>query len=90
MAGRAEVVAVDMSEPALALASSNAERNGVQDRLRTIKQDCFKAVEELAAAGELFDAVILDPPKLARNRQGLDARITRAYYESGIVRACTC
>ena len=74
-----EVVAVDMSESALALAQSNAERNGVGDRLRTIRRDCFKALEELGAAGESFDTVILDPPKLARNRQGIDAAL-RGYY----------
>jgi 23S rRNA (cytosine1962-C5)-methyltransferase len=98
--GAAEVVAVDMSESALALARSNAERNGVSDRLKTIKRDCFKALEELAAAGEKFDTVILDPPKLARNRQGVDAAL-RGYYSlnrsalsllkpGGLLVTCSC
>lgn len=77
--GAREVVAVDVSESALALARANAERNRVESRLRTIKQDCFKALEDLVAAGEVFDTVILDPPKLSRNRQGLDAAL-RGYY----------
>jgi 23S rRNA (cytosine1962-C5)-methyltransferase len=74
-----EVVAVDASEAALAQARSNAELNGVSERLKTIKQDAFKALEELEANGETFDLVVLDPPKLARNRQGIDAAL-RGYY----------
>lgn len=98
--GAREVLAVDMSESALTLARSNAELNGVADRLKTLKRDCFKAVEELAAAGELFDTVILDPPKLARNRQGIDAAL-RGYYSlnrsalsllkpGGLLVTCSC
>jgi 23S rRNA (cytosine1962-C5)-methyltransferase len=77
--GAAEVVAVDASESALAQARSNAERNGVLDRFTTIKQDAFKAMEDFEGRGERFDLVVLDPPKLARNRQGIDAAL-RGYY----------
>jgi 23S rRNA (cytosine1962-C5)-methyltransferase len=98
--GALEVVAVDMSESALKLARSNAELNGVSDRLKTIKRDCFKALEELSAAEEQFDTVILDPPKLARNRQGIDAAL-RGYYSlnrsaisllkpGGLLVTCSC
>ena len=98
--GAREVVAVDMSESALALARSNAERNGVAERLQTVKRDCFKALTELSAAGEKFDTVILDPPKLARNRQGIDAAL-RGYYSlnrsaisllkpGGLLVTCSC
>lgn len=74
-----EVIAVDVSEAALTLAKANAELNGLADRSRFRKQDGFKALEELAAEGELFDTVILDPPKLARNKAGLEAAL-RGYY----------
>lgn len=74
-----EVVAVDASESALTQARANAEANGVADRLKTIQKDAFKALEELESRGELFDVVVLDPPKLARNRQGVDAAL-RGYY----------
>jgi 23S rRNA (cytosine1962-C5)-methyltransferase len=98
--GASEVLAVDMSQSALSLAVANAELNGVADRLKTLKRDCFKAVDELAAAGEQFDTVILDPPKLARNRQGLDAAL-RGYYSlnrsgmsllrpGGLLVTCSC
>lgn len=77
--GAKEVTCVDVSAPALKLAEANAALNGVADRLRFRNQDGFKALEELAANGEIFDTVILDPPKLARNRAGLDAAL-RGYY----------
>jgi len=98
--GASHVTGVDMSESALVLARSNAELNGVADRLTLVKRDCFKALEEFAAAGERFDTVILDPPKLARHRQGVEAAL-RGYYSlnrsalsilkpGGILATCSC
>lgn len=75
----AEVIAVDASESALTQAQANATLNGVSDRLKTVKQDAFKALEELESRQQRFDVVVLDPPKLARNRQGIDAAL-RGYY----------
>ncbi|WP_010588302.1 class I SAM-dependent rRNA methyltransferase [Schlesneria paludicola] len=77
--GAAEVVAVDASEAALTQARANAELNGVGDCLQTVKQDAFKLLEEFEERGEVFDTIILDPPKLARNRQGIEAAL-RGYY----------
>ena len=98
--GASHVTGVDMSESALALARSNAELNGVADRLTLVKRDCFKALEEFVAAGERFDTVILDPPKLARHRQGVEAAL-RGYYSlnrsalsvlqpAGFLATCSC
>lgn len=98
--GAREVVAIDLSESALALARANAERNGVADRLTTRRGDCFRMLGDLAEAGESFQTVILDPPKLARNRQGLDAAL-RGYYSlnrsalalvepGGVLATCSC
>jgi 23S rRNA (cytosine1962-C5)-methyltransferase len=98
--GATHVTGVDMSESALALARSNAKLNGVADRLTLVKRDCFKALEEFAAGGERFDTVILDPPKLARHRQGVEAAL-RGYYSlnrsalsvlkpGGILATCSC
>lgn len=77
--GAKEVLAIDASEAALTQARRNAELNQVADRLTTHKQDAFKALEELESRQEKFDLVVLDPPKLARNRQGIDAAL-RGYY----------
>ena len=75
----AEVLAIDSSEPALALAQRNAELNGVGERWRSERSDAFKALERLRDAGELFDTVVLDPPKLTRTRAALPQAM-RAYH----------
>ena len=75
----AEVLAIDSSEPALALAQRNAELNSVGERWRSERSDAFKALERLRDAGELFDTVVLDPPKLTRTRAALPQAM-RAYH----------
>ncbi len=75
----AEVMAIDSSEPALALAQRNAELNGVGNRWHCERSDAFKALERLRDAGELFDTVVLDPPKLTRTRAALPQAM-RAYH----------
>jgi 23S rRNA (cytosine1962-C5)-methyltransferase len=98
--GAKEVVAVDGSEAALRLAQANAELNGVANRLRVIKEDGFRALEQLAAAGERFSVIVLDPPKLARHRDGLEAAL-RGYFSlnrlavnvlepGGLLMTCSC
>ncbi len=66
-AGATEVLGVDASEPALAIAHQNAANN----QLSNIRFDCadvFRYLADLVAAERKFDVVILDPPKFARNR----------------------
>lgn len=95
-----EVYAVDSSAAALDLAYANAERNGVAERLKLIHEDGFQALEQLAEAREKFDVVILDPPKLARHREGLDTAL-RGYFSlnrlaldvlqpGGLLMTCSC
>jgi 23S rRNA (cytosine1962-C5)-methyltransferase len=74
-----EVLAVDVSEPALALARANAELNGLASQIRFEKSDAFKALECLREAGERFDLVVLDPPKLARHARGVGEAL-RGYH----------
>ena len=68
-AGRdgAEVTCVDSSAGALEAAQRNGAANGVA--LRVIKADAFAALEELHAAREKFDAVIVDPPAFIKRRK---------------------
>lgn len=73
-----QVVAVDSSLSALDLARRNAELNEVADRIEFHCEDAFEFLDAQVAAGEKYDAVILDPPKLARTRSGLD-RAVKAY-----------
>ncbi len=98
--GAREVVAVDSSEPALQLAQRNAELNGVADRWRSVRADGFKALENLRDAGERFDTVVIDPPKLTRTRAALPQAM-RAYHSlnrlavsvlkpGGLLVTCSC
>lgn len=98
--GAREVLAIDSSEGALQIAQRNAERNGVADRWQSERSDGFKALERLRDAGEQFDTVILDPPKLARTRAALRQAL-RAYHSlnalavsvlkpGGLLVTCSC
>jgi len=71
VAGAAEVVAVDSSEPALAQAQFNAMRNGVGDRFRTLAGDAFEVLRQLRADQERFDVVIADPPAFIKRKKDM-------------------
>ena len=99
--GQAEnAVAVDVSASALAIAQTNAELNGLADRIQFEKSDSFKALERFRAAGEKFETVVLDPPKLARHARGVSEAM-RGYHslnrmametvaDDGILVTCSC
>ncbi|WP_166820136.1 class I SAM-dependent rRNA methyltransferase [Thalassoroseus pseudoceratinae] len=66
------VTAVDVSEGALQIAAANAELNGVSDQIEFEKSIAFDFLESAQANDRTFDAVVLDPPKMTRNRSGID------------------
>jgi 23S rRNA (cytosine1962-C5)-methyltransferase len=74
------VVAVDASEPALAAAARNLERNGIAGGATLRRGDCFDVMRELERTGERFGLVVLDPPALIKSRRTLAAG-ARAYRE---------
>lgn len=80
LAGAAEVVCVDQSQPALDRALRNAQRNGVGDRLRVLRADCMDELRVLGQSGERFGLVIVDPPAFAKNRREI-AGAERGYVE---------
>jgi 23S rRNA (cytosine1962-C5)-methyltransferase len=77
-AGASQALAVDGSEPALALAEQGAAAMGVGARLETRQADAFEAMEALGADGARFDLVVCDPPAFAPHRKALEAGL-RAY-----------
>jgi len=77
-AGADHALAVDGSDPALALAREGAEAGGVSDRFETRKGDAFDVMAALAEEGAQFDLVICDPPAFAPSKQALEAGL-RAY-----------
>jgi len=76
-AGATEVIGVDVSEPALALARENAGLNGFT-AMDFIRQDVFNYLDSRVQSGEHFGVVILDPPKFARTRSAI-AEAVRGY-----------
>lgn len=54
----ARAVAVDLSPTALAVATKNAERHQVINRLRLVKSDLFSAID----SKECFDVIVSNPP----------------------------
>lgn len=78
VAGAESALAVDGSEPALALAREGARLSGVADRLETRRADAFDALRALAAEGAGFGLVVADPPAFAPSRDALQAGL-RAY-----------
>jgi 23S rRNA (cytosine1962-C5)-methyltransferase len=79
LAGGAErALAVDSSDPALALAREGAARMGLSDRFETRTGEAFATLEALGQEGATFDLVVCDPPAFAPSRKALDAGL-RAY-----------
>lgn len=73
LAGAREVLCVDGSQGALALAEENARCNGVEGVLRTRHGDVFDVLRDLRARGESLDLVVVDPPAFVRRRRDLQA-----------------
>ena len=65
------VVAIDRSEPALALAEEAARLNGVAARISFRRGQAFGEMERLRAAGERFGLVICDPPAFVKSKREL-------------------
>lgn len=70
--GASEVINVDVSQPALDTAQLNAEMNGYPvENAQFVNADVFKLLREYRERGELFDVVIMDPPKFAESKSQL-------------------
>ncbi len=76
--GATSALAVDGSDPALALAQQGAAATGVADRFETRKSDAFDALTALGEENRTFGSVICDPPAFAPSKSARDAGL-RAY-----------
>ncbi len=93
------VRAVDSSAVALEKVQQNAQLNGFEN-IETVKADCFDYLEQVASSEERFQTIVLDPPRMAGNRNQVPAAL-RAYHRlnlsavnsllpGGILVTCSC
>ncbi len=67
------VTNVDVSQPALDRAKTNAERNGFDlTRAEFVNADVFKLLRAYREQGERFDVIVMDPPKFAESKSQLN------------------
>lgn len=93
------VEAVDISAPAVELARSNAERNGLKN-IECIEANAFDFLRERYKEGDRYDTIVLDPPAFAKNKGSVEAAL-RGYKEinnramrllrpGGVLITCSC
>jgi release factor glutamine methyltransferase len=76
----ANITAVDLSGPALAIARENAERNGVASRISFLRGDLLTPIaDSLRVADERVDIVVSNPPYIAKTERALLAPEVREF-----------
>ena len=98
LGGASEVTGVDIDQEPLALATKNANMNQV--RVRFVQSDAFAFMRDMQRIGRQYDIVVLDPPKLIRNRAEIEegskkhADLNRLAMQlvkpSGLMLSCSC
>ena len=93
-----EVIAVDISEDAVARIRANAAKNGVT--LETRAMNVFDELRELERRGERFDTIVLDPPAFAKNKTSvqkalsgykeINLRALKILSPGGFLVTCSC
>jgi len=67
--GASEVISVDASASAIERVRTNAERNGLADRVKAVEADVFDHLKQLRQERERFDVVIVDPPAFIKRKK---------------------
>ncbi len=73
MAGASEVVCVDSSESALAMAAESAKLNHFADKMQFVRSDVFEFLKTARENQERFDVIVLDPPALIKRKKDFKA-----------------
>jgi len=97
-AGAREVLCVDASAAAVEAVAANAASNGLE--VSTRRGDAFEVMESLAAAGERFELVVVDPPAFIKRRKDharglaayrkLNQLAVRLVARDGVLVTCSC
>ena len=73
--GASEVLGIDRSTAAIALATEAARKNGIAESCTFRRGDAFTEMARLAENSEKFDVVIVDPPAFVKSRKDLPVGI---------------
>ena len=100
IAGAAEVTGLDISEYAVEQATANAQRNHLQDTVHFCCANVLDELPKLAAAGEKYDVVILDPPAFTKSREAtknaikgyreINMKGLKLVKDGGYLATCSC
>jgi 23S rRNA (cytosine1962-C5)-methyltransferase len=83
-AGATRVLNLDASEPALTLARENFALNGFEDCAEFMVADAFQKLREFRASGQMFDTIVLDPPKFVFSAGQME-RALRGYKDINLL-----
>jgi 23S rRNA (cytosine1962-C5)-methyltransferase len=93
------VLAVDISEDAVARIRENAARNGLTN-VEARAMNVFDELRELERRGERFDTIVLDPPAFAKNKAAIpkalsgykeiNLRALKLLPPGGFLITCSC
>lgn len=72
-AGATEVICVDSSESALAMAKESAVLNKVENKLQFQRSDVFDFLKKARENNEHYDIIIVDPPALIKRKKDFKA-----------------
>jgi 23S rRNA (cytosine1962-C5)-methyltransferase len=94
-----EVLAIDISDDAVARITANAARNQVAN-VRARAMNVFDELRELERRKERFDTIVLDPPAFAKNKASvpkalsgykeINLRALKLLNPGGILITCSC
>lgn len=100
IAGASEVTGLDISEYAVEQATANALRNHLEDRVHFRCANVLDELPRLAAAGEKYDVVILDPPAFTKSREAtknaikgyreINMKGLKLVKDGGYLATCSC
>ena len=83
-AGAERVECFDVSEEAAAGARRTAELNEVSDRVEVRQASLYPELRRLADAKQLFDLIVLDPPKFAPTARDVK-RASKGYLDANLM-----
>lgn len=100
IAGAREVTGLDISEYAIEQATANAALNHLSDTVSFRCADVLDELPRLAAAGEKYDVVILDPPAFTKSREAtknaikgyreINMKGMKLVKDGGYLATCSC